>query len=459
MQPAKQPPAYPIRIVIKYRSGTRIPYKYKAEKKTATASIRDSFDTLNQRYPKATLKPLFSKVRVKKLRKAVVPNNKANEDLVPVEDLSLFFCIEPDPGQDFESLLDSLNAMPDVDYAYLEGSPAPPPDFDPSNDTLARFQDYILPAPVGINAIHANKFPGGDGQGVQFIDIEQGWLLNHEDLLAANIQLLWGVNKQFFDHGTAVLGQMVATDNDKGIVGIARNCRAAVISQWSSAGRLETAQAILKATESLLPGDVLLIEAQIDVPLESGNYFPVEVERATMEVLRHAFNKGIIVIEAAGNGGKHGGNNLNSFVAGSAGTILNPNTTSFIDSMAIMVGAASSSVPHQRLPLSNFGTRVNCYAWGEKITTTGNEFDPHSKIKYTHNFGGTSGASPIIAGAAVVLQAVRQATSGTRFSPREMRALLSATVNGTPSANPSHDQIGVMPDLKTILNNAFPGVA
>ncbi len=66
-------------------------------------------------------------------------------------------------------------------------------------------------------------------------------------------------------------------------------------------------------------------------------------------------------------------------------------------------------------------------------------------------FDGTSGAAPIVAGAALIVQGVAQFSLGRRFSPLDLRALLTAS--GTPSATPATDKIGVMPDLRAIITN------
>ena len=52
-------------------------------------------------------------------------------------------------------------------------------------------------------------------------------------------------------------------------------------------------------------------------------------------------------------------------------------------------------------------------------------------------------------GAAILVQGLAQAGRGYRFSPRELRRILVS--NGTSSATPSTDKIGVMPDLRAII--------
>ena len=82
---------------------------------------------------------------------------------------------------------------------------------------------------------------------------------------------------------------------------------------------------------------------------------------------------------------------------------------------------------------SNFGNRVNYFAWGSLVDTL--TVDPATGIPnplalFTTIFGGTSAASAIIAGAAIISQSIcEQPTSqseiGHRLTPAEMRAMLS----------------------------------
>ena len=121
-----------------------------------------------------------------------------------------------------------------------------------------------------------------------------------------------------------------------------------------------------------------------------------------------------------------------------------------------MVAGATASVPHTRIYNSNYGNRIDCYAWGEKVFTAGNF--PNSSEgaidKYTEKFSGTSSAAAIIAGVAISLQGMMEANLNFRIGPVEMRRILSSEFYGTPSANGiSVDKIGVMPDLKKIIDN------
>lgn len=441
-------------VVVKFREGTDIPYEEKAEQKATTKTVKTYWKRLNKRFPAATLKPLYPDHDPVHLRESFKELTTGNPDLSPASDPTLYFSVDVDTDQDARRMAKSIQKHPDVEYAYVMLGPAPPP-FNPSDDPLARFQGYMAPAPIGISMSFAQTFQGGDGTGIQFIDIEQGWVLDHEDLAAAQIGLRWGINRAFPGHGTAVLGQVVAVDNDRGIIGIARNCMASVISQWKAERQLRTHEAIAEAMRILQPGDVMLLEAQVSIPDNTTNFLPVEIEPAVFDAIKRATAKGIIVIEAAGNGS----NNLDTFQDVRGRQILNRKSADFADSGAIMVGAGSSSIPHQRLGFSNFGSRIDCFAWGENIVTTGDGDSSTSKIIYTNTFGGTSGASPIIAGTAIIVQAIRLARNNTRFSALQMRTLLSNAATSTTSANPATDLIGVMPDLKKLIPTVLQGIA
>jgi len=348
-------------------------------------------------------------------------------------------------------LLKKLQQLPEVDYAYLEkavSDPAP----GTANDPYARDQGYLDAARVGIDARWASTQPNGDGRDVGFIDLERAWNLNHEDLIAKAPTLIFADNREGVDglrgdHGTSVLGIVGAVKNRVGIIGVAPGVRSIqVVSHYQIATGTENhvADAIVAAIRAMAPGDVLLLEVQRD-------YYPTETDVADFDAIRLATAAGIIVVEAAGNGNA----DLDALPAG---------VTFHGDSGAIMVGSCESALPHNRFvglgigEGSNYGSKINCFAWGQKIVTTGK--GDLSGIRsgtdnddYTRTFGGTSGAAAIIAGAALVVQGMYQAVPpvGGRLSPSQMRAILSDPTIGTPQGSGTRGNIGVMPNLRAIL--------
>jgi hypothetical protein len=73
-----------------------------------------------------------------------------------------------------------------------------------------------------------------------------------------------------------------------------------------------------------------------------------------------------------------------------------------------------------------------------------------ARAHYTDEFSGTSSASPMVAGAAVILEGAARANGGAPLPPAVLRELLRAT--GTPQAGDTDRQIGPRPDLARALD-------
>jgi hypothetical protein len=176
----------------------------------------------------------------------------------------------------------------------------------------------------------------------------------------------------------------------------------------------------------------LLVEEQAETLWQgSVRLAPVEQVAAVETAIRAAVNIGIAVIEPAGNGGS----DIDAMLT--AG-----------DSGAIVVGACADDGQHPSrlagvLP-SNFGGRVDCYALGEFVET----LDINNGTR--SDYGGTSSASAIIAGAATVVLSIA-AAHGRTVTPPELRDWFRQP--GTESSNPVADLIGVMPDVGTLIAN------
>ena len=99
--------------------------------------------------------------------------------------------------------------------------------------------------------------------------------------------------------------------------------------------------------------------------------------------------------------------------------------------------------------IPNYGSRVDVQGWGRKVATLdygdlqdcSDDFHRH----YTGEFSGTSSASPIVAGAAVLVESYKQRA----LPPRMVRDLLRRT--GTPQAGNTREAIGPRPDLARAL--------
>jgi subtilisin family serine protease len=434
------------RVVVKFKPGVDLPYSPEAADVIARQYGGDGGGP-NTAFEGVTIAPYFPTLNESEI-KNLARRAPRVRSAASAPDLTLYYAVECPDDVDPESVAKMFGQLPNVEIAYVEGIPEPPPVVDPLNDPRNPGQRYLDAAPIGIEARWAWGI-GLDGSGIGFVDMEQGWRLDHEDLAAAAITIISGVNHRYFSHGTSVLGEVVAVDNTVGGVGIAPECNARVVSQWRTTSKASTAEAILSAVNVMSVGDVLLLEAQTRYSTSGTSCVPVEVEQVVFDAIRLATSQGIVVVEAAANGSF----DLDTFEDVLGRKILNRNSSDFRDSGAIMVGAATSANPHQRLGFSNFGSRIDCYAWGEDIDTTVGSTSGTNTTTYTPFFNGTSGASPIVAGAAVIIQSWRLSQEQPGYAPDVLRGLLSDPTTNTPSANPATDRIGVMPDIKKIIES------
>jgi len=386
-------------------------------------------------------------------------------------DLNLYhqIVIADAKADETERLINQLNALDIVEVAYAEAfSQVAAADIAPTTPDFTGSQGYFSPAATGTNTTngidvnYARLFAGTRGNDVRIIDVEHGWNLTHEDAPGTFFQA--GTNSSTTEdrqHGIAVLGELAAAENAFGMTGIVPQSPVGVSS---NTGR-SFPEAVNSAASALRSGDIMLIELHQAGP-DSGltapcnadqfEFVPMEFSDANFDAIKSATSRGIIVVEAAGNGSM----DLDS-------SIYNGKfNRSIRDSGAIMVGAGSFT---GRAPLcfTNFGGRVDVQGWGENVATLGNRFTNGSNQLpgniqvngsdanqfYRTNFGGTSSASPIVAGAAASIQGLRKARGLSAFTSVAMRDFLRQT--GVAQAV-SSKQIGPLPNLKAAIDAHAP---
>jgi hypothetical protein len=404
--------------------------------------------------------------------------SRVGEELADLNLYQRIFIADANP-RETEQLIDQLNGMDSVEIAYAEPISEPAQaDIAPTTPDFSGSQGYLLRAAGpgsstnGIDAAYARFFPGGRGAGVKIIDIEQGWNLTHEDLPPVFFQ--GGPNRGDsgpWNHGTAVLGELAAGDNGYGITGISPHSAIGVSSAvdrtcilgicwWSD----NFENAVNRAAAQLGIGDIMVLEQHAPGP-DSGlaedphcnpkqfEFVAMEFWDANFDAIKNATSRGIIVVEAAGNGRM----DLDS-------TIYNGKFNRAVrDSGAILVGGGTSG---GRAPKcwTNFGSRVDLQGWGENVMTLGATGDspntPAIKVNgndfnqwYTTAFSGTSSATPIVAGAAADLQGFRKARGLGPFTSVEMRSFLRST--GVAQASDPR-QIGPLPNLRAAIDAHAP---
>jgi serine protease len=356
-----------------------------------------------------------------------------------------------------EALAEALSVLRGVHAAYAEAVITESVPVVRTDDQRARRAAPIThrdPAPDGVDAGAAWAHRGGDGAGVRFVDLEQGWRIGNPtlppglavlpDKLRVNRD---GIGPYVGDHGTSVVGIVAGVDTGAGVVGLARGLDAVAAASHYDRDldqALHVAAAIDQAVAELIsggPGGVLLVEVERG---PESKQLPTETEYADFQAITTAVDNGVVVVEAAANAPR----DLDAWTGANPKRRMLRGDPDF-DSGAIVVGACVASLAgaagHYRLSSSNWGGRVDCHAWGAQVwspTATG-----------FAEFGGTSAASAIIAGVAAVVQGMVIAAHGpdAALTPEKLRALLSDHHLGTPQVPPgTAKQIGSMPDLRRL---------
>lgn len=427
-----------------------------------------------------------------------VRQNEAEQqasELAPLRTLLSYFLVDPGNSQALtSSLIAELEGVPIVEFVQPEPAVIEaagtwvvnPNDFNSIDSTTYHglhteaFKEAFGQKYYGLNCACDAVWGKYGGAGVGFIDLEAAWHLGHSDLSAVSIaaQPIWNFNC-FNDvgarsHGTRSLGVVVGADNERGVVGIAPRAtfygvvsRAEIDTSSVLADPNKCADitgAIVAAVHKMNPGDVLLTEVQTVAGTTTAqgvlfDFAPIEIVDLWFDALRYAAGYGVTVIEPAGNGNfdldspgwtwNMGGRSLDRDGGGAA----------FKDSGAVMVSGCSAKVnsESERLHTAdagvNSGSRIDCYGWMTDVGST--DVTNSGADSYDGTYGGTSAASAMIAGAAILVQEMyRSSHAGNSASPMQVRQLLSAygsPVKGTGRVVPDLElvagAVGALPDV------------
>jgi hypothetical protein len=414
-------------------------------------SMKRDLGDLNRLLADASVRDVRTHFSVEPTRLRALHESAQARSCKGLAKLENYYWIDLAAGTHGEELATRLNQSPLVEVAFL---PPIPRDADnpPATDSFQGSQGYLDAADVGgIDAKAAWKMSGGRGAGMSVIDVEANWNVNHEDLTSP----FWfsgvpGLNEisDFINagdintnHGTAVVGIMIARNDGHGVTGIASDARwggSSIISVNSLRGSFggasgihdaSVADAIVRAIDQLHAGDAILIEQHSQGPSTGTSctcncsqfeFVPMEFFPDSFDAIASATAAGLVVVEAGGNG------SMNLDRAEYEGRF----DRTLRDSGAIMVGATDKASLTPAC-FTNRGTRIDVNAWGDGVTSTG-----YGDVKangsdvnqfYTNTFSGTSSASPIVTGAVLAVQGVLKASGHGVLTPEQMRALLVQT--------------------------------
>ena len=394
-------------------------------------------------------------------------------------DLSTFYRLEVADQAQAEAITSRLIAEDAVAGAYVKPAPVidRPQPAEAADMPLTRatpsFEDrqtYLEAPPGGVNARSAWTRPGGDGTSVPVVIVGGAWRLTHEELPGAAAGVIAGAPidaVSFRNHGTAMLGIVRADRDDIGVTGIAPACQARQVATFG----LGTSAAIQKAADALVPGGILYVEWQRPGPgatgVGSAGFIALEWWPDDLAAIQFAIAKGVIVVEPAGNGAVSLDDpRYDQPAPGFPQTWRNPFRRSPVDSGAILVGAGAPppgthgrdhGPDRSRMSFSNHGSMVDVQGWGAEITTIGYgdlQGGPDEDVWYTDVFGGTSGATAMVAGVLASLQGI-QLTGGKQppLTPAQARGMLRQTGSPQPDTpdEPTAENIGSRPELVALI--------
>jgi subtilisin family serine protease len=225
-------------------------------------------------------------------------------------------------------------------------------------------------------------------------------------------------------------------------------------------------------------GDVILIELHRPGPrhnfqprADQRGYIAMEWWPDDYDAIRFATAKGVIVVEAAGNGAENLSDAFYDTPApGFPASWRNPFNPANPSSLAVLAGAGAPppgthgrdhGPDRSRLDFSNYGARLDAQGWGREVTTAGygDLQGGAENIWYTDQFSGTSSASPIVVGAIACIQGIQRAAGRPVLGPADAIALLRAT--GSPQQDapgrPATQRIGNRPDIRAAVAKLAAG--
>ena len=239
--------------------------------------------------------------------------------------------------------------------------------------------------PEGINLVNAPEvWPISTGKGVKVCVIDTGIDAEHEDFATDLLTGLEGIQGLPWDtdavgHGTHCSGTIAATDDNKGVVGVAPDAAIHTVRVFGDNGGFAYSSGLVDAALQCEAAGARIISMSLGGPVPN-----------IMEFLsfRNLYNRGILTVAAAGNSG----NFLFSFPASYAG----------------VMSVAATDFELNKAPFSQFNFQVDIAAPGVDVLSTFPTNAPCSICEAIGEYqygtiSGTSMATPHVAGVAALI--------------------------------------------------------
>lgn len=375
-------------------------------------------DEILQRYELQRAEPSFLITEPEAIAAQAVARDRG----MGTPNLGSFVTLYFPPETDTRSVAQELNQLPEVARALPVPGARPPQ--SPLNEPLLGTSDQVIADPITglenqwyIFRCRANDaWSLASGEGVVVVDIDWGYRTSHEDLAArldmdhAFNAFDGGTNVSFggdVSHGTAVMGIAGGADNDLGMAGFALGASLWPVQADSGPGPALPGDAWARGIEWVRTTDSNGRRKVIILEVQTGSFGNYEMVPSVNVAIQTAIAHGVVVCVAAGNGDRDAG----------IDDLGNP----FPETGSILVGATEFH-PNQnpRASFSNFSPRVVVSAPGDAFHDL--TCDSSGDSAYRSGFGGTSGATPKVAGTAALMLQVNP-----DLTHEEIRTILNTT--------------------------------
>jgi hypothetical protein len=391
----------------------------------------EGFNQILQRYQLVQSESSFQTSE----QEATQAQEVAKQQGIEVPYLGNFITLHFPSNADTQRIAQELSRLPEVERAVAVPKAIPPQ--TPWNEPLVGTTDQVVLDPATslenqwyIYRCKANQaWNRASGNNVVIADIDWGYRTSHQDL-APRLDLSHAYNA--YDggtnvstggsvyHGTGVMGILGGADNNLGMAGFAFGATLWPIQADSGPGTSLGGNAWARGIDWVRSADSGGRRKIINLEVQTGSFGNYEMVPSVNAAIRTAIANGVVVCVAAGNGNRDAGIDDSGNPIPATGSIL--------------VGATEyDATENRRAWFSNFGSQVVVCAPGDSShdLTCSNSSDN----AYRNGFGGTSGATPKVAGTVALMLNVNPS-----LTHEQIRTILNRT--GTPVVTTSDKPVG-----------------
>jgi hypothetical protein len=373
----------------------------------------------------------------------------AQEQGIEVPNLGNFVTLHFPSDTNTQAVSEELSRLPEVERAVAVPKALPPQ--TPLNEPLVGATDQVVLDPTtglenqwyvfrcGVN----RAWSMASGAGAIIADVDWGYRTTHQDL-APRLDMSHAYNAYdggtnvstggSVSHGTAVMGIAGGADNNLGMAGIAFGASLWPVQADSGPGPALGGNAWARAIDWVRTTDGGGGRKVINLEVQTGSFGNYEMVPSVNAAIQTAIANGVVVCVAAGNGDRDAG--------------IDDSGNPIPETGSILVGATEyDGTQNRRAGFSNFGSRIVVCAPGDAshdLTCSSS-----SDSAYRNGFGGTSGATPKVAGTVALMLNLNPS-----LTHAEIRTILNTT--GTAVVTDATKPVGTFLDAGAAVAAAHP---